>query len=93
MPADLTGRTWVITPGGFVLPTTLYSANVKVGTVYWNNPAAPGDFVIIQEANGKEIVRFRCEVANISQQQRHMRWWGGIRLVQLDSGTLEIETF
>lgn len=88
MPNNLSGRVWDLdTAGGGII----YQDWVKIALIYWRNPAAGGDLVVLNDRNGNPIVDGRAEGANLSQVFRTQpMWYHGLNLVTLGSGTLQI---
>jgi hypothetical protein len=66
-------------------------SSLRVRKVYWWNPTAVGDqVIIIDPSNGKHWLDLRCEVANQSQFIPLSELWADFAVVEIDSGTLEI---
>lgn len=63
---------------------------IRIGIIYWFNPANIGDTVLLQNEAGATIWQGRCETANQSQifQPRALVQVGGYAVPTLTSGTL-----
>lgn len=84
----LKGRVWTLDT---VDAAAFYTGQVKVALIYWRNPAAGGDLMLLQDADGRPIIDARAEGANQSQVFRlEPMWYRGLLLKTLGSGTVHI---
>lgn len=84
----LKGRVWSLdTAGGGVI----YTGWLKISLIYWRNPGASGDLVLLNDSDGQKILDGRAEAANSSQVFRpEPMWYHGLNLVTLGSGTVQL---
>jgi hypothetical protein len=80
----------VITANPWSLDTegAVYTHSVKIKTIHWVTPAAADDVLIIKDKNGNVIVQAVCEVDGSSQIFRIGKWYAGLTVDTLDSGTV-----
>ena len=84
----LKGRVWTLDTAA---AANIYTGWVKIALIYWRNPAASGDLVLLQDINGRPILDARAETANGSQVFRVTpQWYQGLQLQTLESGTVQL---
>lgn len=102
MSNNLTSNPIVIT--GSMASSYKASVAASLGTlftlvvekIYWENPATPGDQVLIGDpGSGQTLLNLRCETANQSQivdWTANPRLWRDFEINTFNSGTLYIYT-
>lgn len=81
----VSGKTWVLDATGSV-----YTNRVKIKTIIWTGISTNGDDLLINESSGGQIILSIKGGANNPFSVEVNRWYDGIYLTTLDSGTVNI---
>ena len=87
MANDLSSNVWVLDTQS---ASNIWEFMIKINTVVWVKPSTIGHLMQLADRNGKLIVDAIAEAANGSQTFRLTQWVQGLRLPDLDSGTVHI---
>ena len=82
------GRVWTLDTAS---ADVVYTGWFKAALIYWRNPSAGGDLMLLNDSDSRPIIDARAEGANLSQVFRTQpMWYHGIIMKTLGSGTVQI---
>lgn len=81
-----------VNPEVWILDSTgsVYEPHVKVKTFIWETPDNQGDALILKNQDGDVILSAVCEADGQSQILRMGKWFHGLVVDTIDSGTLYV---
>jgi hypothetical protein len=89
MSLAMDGKVWKLLPADAGV-TVHYNARIYIKELYWFNPTASGDDLLLVDMDGNTIWKAQAEANNGSQSLLLEGWYNGLVLTTLTSGELYI---
>ena len=61
-----------------------------IKSIFWLNPTTAGHLVQITDTAGENQINMTCDAQYKDQKRTVGEWWNGVKLPDLDSGSVEV---